>query len=122
MWTRVEYGVSTWGREESDDNLFAFFVGVGAAVEEGRWVGRSVGWWVGLCVCVRACVCVCLCPLLPCQVRQFRGHLSVLSCRGARAPVISLAQRSQITGVEAVADHHCVPAFGLASGAPVALE
>ena len=32
-------------------------------------------------------------------------------CRGARAPVTSLAQRSRVTGVDAVADHHCAPAI-----------
>ena len=49
-------------------------------------------------------VCVCVCTRLD------------------MAPVTSLAQRSQVAGVDAVADHHCVLAFGLASGAPVALE
>ena len=28
-----------------------------------------------------------------------------------QGPVTNLAQRSQITGVDALADHHCVPAF-----------
>ena len=51
-----------------------------------------------------------------------QSFASEISGRGARAPVISLAQRSQITGVDAMADRHCVPAFGLASGPPVALE
>ena len=65
-----------------------------------------------LFVCVCACACVCVHP----------DTKLVTSSRGARAPVTSLAQRSQVTGVDAVADHHCVPAFGLASGPPVALE
>ena len=62
-----------------------------------------------VCVCVhvrpraraRGCGCVCV---------HMANHPDF-----SRAPVTNLAQRSQVTGVDAVADHHCVPAVCMAN-------
>ena len=62
-----------------------------------------------------ACVCVCTrLHMASCSLDEILSN--VISAGGARAPVTSFAQRIQVTGVDAVADHHqCVHSVCMAS-------